>query len=323
MLRPVAQGRTAGQDTGSEAMLFLAGTGCQWRYLPARYGPWGAVWQQWRRWRANGVWERAMSRLASHIRVHHGRKPAPSMVMIDAQTVKGGRAGPTFHQAGGRGGHTFGAKRRVLVEILGLPIAARVESAKPHDVSEGRKLIHEVPPNLPTVRDVLADRGYTGLRNAAARHSAQLHIKIPPPPPPGKTFSPIVPLVKVEHAFAQLGRWRRLQRCFEQTRESAQAWMEVAAVGYMLGRAQEPTSAREDCVLLPCSPMPAMTNLLHDKRTRRSHEPDQRDPNEREGEPGESGITNRGTRRVRVVEEARLTGAVEAPHRLGCEDEGE
>ncbi len=46
-----------------DSMLFLARTGCQWRYLPARYGPWGVVWQQWLRWRANGVWERAMSRL--------------------------------------------------------------------------------------------------------------------------------------------------------------------------------------------------------------------------------------------------------------------
>ncbi|MCV0403890.1 MAG: transposase [Chloroflexi bacterium] len=33
----------------------LARTGCQWRYLPERYGEWGAVWQQWRRWRANGA----------------------------------------------------------------------------------------------------------------------------------------------------------------------------------------------------------------------------------------------------------------------------
>jgi transposase len=38
-----------------EAMLFLARTGCQWRYLPERYGSWTAVWAQWRRWRANGV----------------------------------------------------------------------------------------------------------------------------------------------------------------------------------------------------------------------------------------------------------------------------
>lgn len=44
-----------------EAMLFLARTGCQWRYLPERFGSWGAVWQQWCRWRDNGVWPRAMT----------------------------------------------------------------------------------------------------------------------------------------------------------------------------------------------------------------------------------------------------------------------
>jgi hypothetical protein len=42
--------------------------------------------------------------------------------MIDAQTVRGGRAGPTFHNAGGRGGRTIGAKRSILVEYLGLPL---------------------------------------------------------------------------------------------------------------------------------------------------------------------------------------------------------
>lgn len=88
---------------------------------------------------------------------------------------------------------------------------------------------------LPTVRDVLADRGYRGLTKAAARHGAQVHIKVPPPPPPGKTFSAIVPLVKVEHAFAQLLRRRRLSRCFEGTTASATAWLEVASFGYLLG----------------------------------------------------------------------------------------
>jgi hypothetical protein len=53
--------------------------GCQWRYLPERYVAWTAVWAQWRRWRANGVWAAAMSRLASIVRVLHERKAAPSM----------------------------------------------------------------------------------------------------------------------------------------------------------------------------------------------------------------------------------------------------
>jgi transposase len=91
-----------------EAILFLARTGIQWRYLPDRYPPWEAVWQQWRRWRENGVWARAMSRIARLIRSMKRAHVEPTMGMIDAQTVRGGRAGPTFHSAGGRGGRTIG-----------------------------------------------------------------------------------------------------------------------------------------------------------------------------------------------------------------------
>ena len=77
-----------------DAMLFLARTGAQWRYLPERFGPWGSVWQQWRRWRNNGVWAKAMTRLARHIRVKDNRDPMPSIVVIDAQTVRGGGRAP-------------------------------------------------------------------------------------------------------------------------------------------------------------------------------------------------------------------------------------
>jgi hypothetical protein len=34
--------------------------------------------------------------VAAIVRVRHDREPAPSMVMVDAQTVKRGRYGPTF-----------------------------------------------------------------------------------------------------------------------------------------------------------------------------------------------------------------------------------
>ena len=44
-----------------DAILWVARTGCQWRYLPACNPPWETVWQQWRRWRSNGVWATAMT----------------------------------------------------------------------------------------------------------------------------------------------------------------------------------------------------------------------------------------------------------------------
>ena len=217
-----------------EAILFLARTGCQWRYLPDPYPPWEAVWQQWRRWRENGVWAKAMSRIARLVRKQAKRKTVePTMVMIDAQTVRGGRAGPTFHNAGGRGGRTIGAKRSILIEYLGLPLAVRVDPARPHDVKVGRELLAAGLNDLPLVRDVIADRGYRGLAALTARKHVGLHIKAPPK---GGGFVPLAPLYKVEHAFARLGRWRRLSRCYEGTEASARAWLEVACVAYLFAR---------------------------------------------------------------------------------------
>jgi hypothetical protein len=48
---------------------------------------------------------------------------------------------------------------------------------------------------------------------------------------------PLRPLVKIEHAFAQLGRSRRLSRCYEGSQASTRAWLEVAAFGYLAWRA--------------------------------------------------------------------------------------
>ena len=56
------------------------------------------------------------------------------MVMIDAQTVRGGRVGPSFHNACGRGGRTIDAKRGILIKYLGLPLAVRVDPPGLDDV---------------------------------------------------------------------------------------------------------------------------------------------------------------------------------------------
>jgi len=217
-----------------DAMLFIARTGIQWRYLPAGHPPWTAVWSQWRRWRANGVWATAMTRLAAIVRVLHEREPLPSMVMVDAQTVRGARYGPTFHERGGPGGRTAGTKRTLLVEILGLPVAASACSARPHDVVAARALLRERVDGLPRLRAIVGDRAYRGLAAIARQKGLALDLKRPPAGATG--FVPIRPLYRIEHAFAQLGRWRRLSRCYEGTEASARAWLEVASVGYLAWR---------------------------------------------------------------------------------------
>src|SRR5574337_1366540 len=214
-----------------EAMLFIGRTGVQWRYLPERYPPWSAVWKQWSRWRDHGVWELAMTRLAATIRTRKGRAATPSKVMLDAQTARGARYGPTFHQAGGRGGRTIGTKRVIAVEIEGLPVAVAGASARPHDVAGGRRMLQARLPELPRLSAVVADRGYRGMAPLAARQHLARDIKAKPAGTTG--FTPLAPLYKIEQVFAQLGRWRRLARCYEGSPASARAWLAVAAVGLL------------------------------------------------------------------------------------------
>jgi hypothetical protein len=128
----------------------------------------------------------------------------------------------------------MGTKRTLLVAILGLPVAAAACSARPHDVTAARALLRDRIDGLPRLTAIVGDRAYRGLAKLAARKGLALDIKAPPAGAAG--FVPLRPLVKAEHAFAQLGRWRRLSRCYEGSEASARAWLEVAAVGYLAWR---------------------------------------------------------------------------------------
>ena len=145
------------------------------------------------------------------------------MLMVDAQTAKGGRAG-----------RTFGSKRTILVDILGLPFACRVDPARPEDVVSARLLLADELPALPRLRSVVADRAYRGLGRLTARRGLALDSKAPPSGATG--FVPLRPLVKIEHAFAGLGRWRAPVALLRADRGLGQAWLEVAAMGYLFAR---------------------------------------------------------------------------------------
>lgn len=111
-------------------------------------------------------------------------------------------------------------------------MAAAACSARPHDVVAGRELLRERIHELPRLRAIVGDRAYRGLEKLASRRRVALEIKAPPPGLSG--FVPLRPLYRIEHAFAQLGRWRRLSRCYEGSAASARAWLEVASVGYLV-----------------------------------------------------------------------------------------
>src|SRR4029077_8123265 len=70
------------------AILYLNRTGCQWRYLPRDFPKWKTVYTVFWRWRKAGVWERIHEALCRRLRQAVGKKPTPSVAIIDSQSIR-------------------------------------------------------------------------------------------------------------------------------------------------------------------------------------------------------------------------------------------
>lgn len=75
-----------------DAMLWVLLTGAPWRDLPERFGPWKTAFNRFRRWTAEGLWDRALDRLQVE-------EPALdlTLVCVDGSSVRAHR-----HAAGAR-----------------------------------------------------------------------------------------------------------------------------------------------------------------------------------------------------------------------------
>jgi transposase len=71
-----------------DGVLYVVKTGCQWRQMPADFPPWQTVYQQFRSWRQNRVWERVGKTLREQGRKAQGRNASPSVAIIDSQSAK-------------------------------------------------------------------------------------------------------------------------------------------------------------------------------------------------------------------------------------------
>ena len=119
------------------AIFYILRTGCQWRLLPREFPAWGTVYHYFRVWKNTGVWIQLQRSMYKRLRKHVGRRPCPSVVIMDGQSVK------TTERGGVRGFDAYkrvkGRKRHILVDTLGLPIACRVEPANMSDRVAGAR----------------------------------------------------------------------------------------------------------------------------------------------------------------------------------------
>ncbi len=113
LLQPKQKGRPRRHDLRDicNAVRHVQRTGCQWRMLPSDFPSWEVVYMTFWRWRNSGVWEHIMHELRQRVRVQAGRKPAPTLAIIDSQSVK-------TVQKGGNEDTTAARKSRAASGIL-------------------------------------------------------------------------------------------------------------------------------------------------------------------------------------------------------------
>lgn len=92
--RPGGRPRKTDMRMAMNAILYLLRTGCPWRYLPRDgFPPRSTVYNIFRKFQREGVWEAMWVELHMALRERLGREASPSAAILDSQTLKSAEKG--------------------------------------------------------------------------------------------------------------------------------------------------------------------------------------------------------------------------------------
>ena len=86
---PGGRPRKTDMRAAMNAIFYLLRTGCPWRYLPRdEFPPRSTVYNIFRKFQKDGVWEAIWEELHMTLREQLGREASPTAAVIDSQTLK-------------------------------------------------------------------------------------------------------------------------------------------------------------------------------------------------------------------------------------------
>ncbi|MFE5096245.1 IS5 family transposase [Streptomyces sp. NPDC056638] len=172
-------------------------TGVPWRDVPVGYGPWGRVYDLFRRWQRDGTWHRVLTRLQSlagtkgaivwDLSVDSTVCPAGARKQGDLQR---GPPGGVFTEPGdhglGRSRGGFTTKLQLAVEQGQKPMSIVVTAGQCGDSPQFEPVLEKVRvprmgPGRPRVRPdrVRADKAYASRKNRAYLRRRGIRCTIP------------------------------------------------------------------------------------------------------------------------------------------------
>ena len=231
--------RTTNMREVTNAILYLLGTGCQWRALPKDFPPRTTSLRVSRSvgmgWHLGAA---ASCTLPGHARAGgQGSQPDRRdhrQPERQGRRKRGARIDPSGYDAGKK---VKGKKRHILVDTLGLPLNVVVHPANIQDRDGGLLVLKAVRRLFPFIERIFADGGYQGEATAAAvRALGPWQLEIVKRSDHAVGFEVLPQRWIVERTFAWLGRCRRLAKDYENRTRFAVAYIHLAMIRLMLRR---------------------------------------------------------------------------------------
>lgn len=216
------------------AVLYLVRTGCQWRLMPREFPNWKTVYTVFWRWRKSGVWKNVHDALRRMVRKAAGKKPTPSVAIVDSQSVRTAEGGEFRGYDAGK--KITGRKRHIAVDTLGLICAVVVHAASWQD-QDGAHLVAQALRDFPRLKVIFGDSAYGrgGFPQwVAATFGWTVQTVLRPVQAAGFVVLPKRWIV--ERTFAWLARYRRHSRDYEHRAETSETMIYTAMIALMSRR---------------------------------------------------------------------------------------
>lgn len=222
------------------AIMFVLGSGCQWRAIPKDLPPRSTVYDYFDLWGWDGTLDRIHEKLYLACRDKAEREASPTVAIIDSQSVKSAEKGgvcidPNGYDAGKK---IKGKKRHILVDTQGLLLCALVHSAGIQDRDGGVLLMQLLYSRFPFLEKLFADGGYQGpiFAGRVKKAMKSLEIEIVKRSDAAIGFEVLPLRWIVERSIGWYGRCRRLAKDYECLTKNALAFLKLASIGIMLRR---------------------------------------------------------------------------------------
>jgi putative transposase len=200
--------------------------------MPNDLPPWRLVYFYFWFWKDTGLWEAINAALVEASRKKTGRRPKPSMALLDGQRVRSANGG----EAIGIDDHKKinGRKRHLVTDTVGNVLAVEVTAANVSDQVGGHGVLDKLADMWTgqriRLRKILADKAYSGLI-PIVRDEFGWRLGTPDSRPEGNKG---VFVQKhrwfIERTNAWQLRYRRLVRDFELTVSSSVAMSYLASI---------------------------------------------------------------------------------------------